>query len=128
MENALSHHPKTRFIWNHAGVSRRIDVPALPNELRRMLAAYPNLYIDLSWVVFEDYVYRFDEQTEKSKLNRDWIRLVEAFPDRFMIGSEVVKKPSRAARVQGARSAGTGVYTEYMRIPSTAQRRNRAAQ
>ena len=42
--------------------------------------------------------------------------------------SEVVKKPSRAARVQGARSAGTGVYTEYMRIPSTAQRRNRAAQ
>ena len=41
--------------------------------------------------------------------------------------SERVLKVSRAVRVQGARSAETGVYWTYMRISSTAQRRNRAS-
>ncbi len=41
--------------------------------------------------------------------------------------SERVLKVSRAVRVQGARSAETGVNWAYLRISSTAQRRNQAA-
>ncbi len=41
---------------------------------------------------------------------------------------ERVLKVSRAVQVQGARSAETGVYWTYMRISSTAQRSNLAAQ
>ncbi len=40
---------------------------------------------------------------------------------RFCIVSGRVLKASRAVRVQGARSAETGVYVVYMRISSTAQ-------
>ena len=42
---------------------------------------------------------------------------------RFCIVSGRVLKASRAVRVQGARSAETGVYVVYMRISSTAQPR-----
>jgi len=84
IENAVKNHPKTRFIWCHAGVSRRIDVPTLTTEIRRMLTAYPNLSVDISWVVFETYV------TKAGKLDSDWVNLIEAYPDRFLIGSDKV--------------------------------------
>ena len=83
MENALKRHPRTRFVWCHAGISRRIDIPNMPNELRRLLSTYDNLWIGLSWVV-RDYIVR------QGKSNQAWIDLVEEFPDRFMIGSDLV--------------------------------------
>jgi len=83
MEEAVKKHPKTRFIWTHAGISRRIMVPSLVQVLRRMLKTYPNLWIDLSWVVYPMYVY------PAGKLNKEWVDLVEEFPDRFMIGTDL---------------------------------------
>lgn len=84
IEDAVRKHPRTRIIWCHAGVSRRIDVPTLPKEVRRMLTAYPNLSIDLSWVVFETYLMH------NGTPDVSWVDLVEAFPSRFMIGSDKV--------------------------------------
>jgi len=84
MEEAVKMHPNTRFIWAHAGVSRRINVPTLISELQRMLKAYPNLWIDLSWVV-----YPLDINPD-GKLNMNWVKLVEEFPDKFMIGTDLI--------------------------------------
>ena len=84
IENAVRRHPKTRFIWCHAGISRRINVPTITDELRRLLQTYPNLSIDLSWVVFENYLVRDGQPDTK------WIALIEEFPARFMIGSDKV--------------------------------------
>ena len=86
IEGAVKKHPKTRIIWCHAGVSRRIDVPTLTNEVQRMLTSYPNLYIDLSWVVFETYLVQNGHPVQK------WVDLIEKFPTRFMIGSDKVGK------------------------------------
>ncbi len=86
IENAVKKHPHTRIIWCHAGVSRRIDVPTLAGEVRRLLATYPNVYVDLSWVVFETYL------TKDNQPVNDWVSLIEAFPTRFMIGSDKVGK------------------------------------
>ena len=86
IENAVKNHPRTRIIWCHAGVSRRIVVPTLVGEVRRLLAAYPNLYVDLSWVVFETYL------TSNNQPVGDWVSLIEAYPTRFMIGSDKVGK------------------------------------
>lgn len=86
IENAVKKHPRTRIIWCHAGVSRRIDVPTLPAEVRRLLATYPNLYVDLSWVVFETCLTKNNQPVD------DWVQLIEAFPTRFMIGSDKVGK------------------------------------
>lgn len=84
METAVKNNPQTKFVWCHAGVSRRIDIPTLTKEIRRMLTTYPNLKIDLSWVVYESYLVK------NNKASDDWVSLIEAFPDRFMIGSDIV--------------------------------------
>jgi Amidohydrolase len=84
VETAVRTHPKTRFIWCHAGISRRIVVPTLTTDLAGMLAKYPNLWIDVSWVVFESNLLK------DGKPDPQWIKLVETYPDRFMIGTDKV--------------------------------------
>jgi hypothetical protein len=84
LENAVRANPQTTFIWAHAGISRRVDVPTLLPELRRVLAAYPNLAIDISWVVYPDYIAK-----DKESMNR-WVAFIEEYPDRVMIGSDKV--------------------------------------
>ena len=72
----------TTFIWCHSGISRRIVVKNLHFWIDQMLARYGDqLYIDLSWVVFPDYILPNLE---------DWVKLIQRYPDRFMIGSDVV--------------------------------------
>jgi len=84
MEEAVKNHPQTRFNWAHAGISRRIVVPTLVQELRRMLKTYPNLWIDLSWVVYSMDVAPSGIPTE------EWVAIVEEFPDRFMLGTDKI--------------------------------------
>lgn len=50
-----------------------------------MLEAYPNLFVDLSWSMLTPYL--LDEQ---GKPRGEWLKLVERFPERFMLGSDVV--------------------------------------
>ena len=56
-------------------------VDRLPELVAELLRSYPNQSVDLSWVVFDDYV----------ALHLDaWVALLEQFPDRFLIGSDQV--------------------------------------
>ena len=80
-DELLGRYPNTRVIWCHAGISRNLKVNNLPGILREQLRKHPNLYVDLSWVVYENYVAK-DLDT--------WAALLEEFPDRFMIGSDTV--------------------------------------
>ena len=84
IESAAKAHPNTRIIWAHAGISRRIVIPNHTEILRRLLATYPNLTIDLSWVLFDQ------EIAPGGVLDRRWATLIEEFPTRFDIGSDVV--------------------------------------
>jgi predicted TIM-barrel fold metal-dependent hydrolase len=84
IESSVKAHPATRVIWAHAGISRRIVIPSHTEILRRMLGLYPNLTIDLSWVIFEQ------EIAPAGVLDRRWPALIEEFPDRFVIGSDTV--------------------------------------
>ena len=84
MERALKANPRTRFIWAHVGISRRIDVPALTEEADRLLAACPNLSFDLSWLVYDEHIAVSEASLAK------WAALIEKYPDRFMIGSDKV--------------------------------------
>ena len=90
VEEPLRNQPRVRFIWAHAGTSMEIHrhqtkLEFLLPTLQRMLKAYPNLYIDLSWTVREPYLL-----DEDGKPNPQWVQLVEDYPNRFMIGSDVV--------------------------------------
>ncbi len=90
IEEPLRNHPHTRFIWAHAGTSAEIhrhqtQLDFLLPTLTRMLEAYPNLFIDLSWSLLTPYLL-----DEKGQPRVEWVQLVERYPDRFMIGSDVV--------------------------------------
>ena len=90
IEQPLREHPDTRFIWAHAGTSMEIhrhqtQLDFLLPTLTRMLERYSNLYIDLSWSVLEPYLL-----DDKGVPRPEWVALVERFPERFMLGSDVV--------------------------------------
>jgi len=90
VEEPLRNHPHTRFIWAHAGTSKEIhrhqvQMDFLLPTLNRMLEAYPNLYIDLSWSMLTPYLL-----DDAGKPRPEWVKLVERFPERFMLGSDVV--------------------------------------
>ncbi|MCK5680544.1 amidohydrolase family protein, partial [bacterium] len=89
VKDALARHPKTIIIWAHAGLSRYLDLDqvAYTAMLANMLQQHKNLNIDLSWLVFENYI--LTNSTEKS-IQPHWLSLVTKFPDRFMIGSDAI--------------------------------------
>ncbi len=77
----------TKFIWSHAGISRRVNVENLPFWIGEVLKdSGDQVYIDLSWVVLEDYIYK--------DLNQ-WVQLINRYPTRFMIGSDAVGGASK---------------------------------
>jgi hypothetical protein len=53
--------------------------------LREMLAKHDNLYIDLSWLIFENYVL---DPGSAGQVRPCWLTLISVFSDRFMIGSD----------------------------------------
>ncbi len=84
IEYAVKNHPNAKIIWAHCGISRRIVIANHTQILDRMLQTYPNLRVDISWVIFEQ------EIAPNGLLNKDWPALIEKYPDRFIIGSDVV--------------------------------------
>lgn len=90
VEEPLRNHPHTRFIWAHAGTSKEIhrhqvQMDFLLPTLSRLLEAYPNLYVDLSWSMLTPYLL-----DDAGQPRPEWVKLVERFPERFMLGSDVV--------------------------------------
>ncbi|QLF92307.1 amidohydrolase family protein [Pseudomonas sp. ABC1] len=99
LEESLEKHPKTRFIWAHAGTSMELHrhqekLEFLLPTVTRLLEAYPNLYIDLSWTVLEPYLL-----DAKGRPDAGWVKLVEHYPTRFMLGSDVVGSFDRVGEV-----------------------------
>lgn len=89
IENAVTKNPQTRFIWAHAGLSRYfedIDQLEYTARLGALLEKNDNLHIDLSWIVFEDYVAPDPYQGP----SKHWLDLISSFPTRFLIGSDSI--------------------------------------
>ena len=74
--------PNTKFIWCHAGISRRVVVANLPHWIGAVLKRFKGqVYIDLSWVVYEDYILKDLD---------GWAKLITKYPESFVLGSDVV--------------------------------------
>lgn len=84
MKNALAYNRNTKFIWAHIGISRRIEVSNLLEIAKTLLDENSNLYFDLSWLVYDNYI-----NVDNKSLN-DWASLIENYPDRFMIGTDLI--------------------------------------
>jgi hypothetical protein len=86
MRNAVRDNPRTRFVWCHVGYSRNLKIPTLAQVADDMLNKYPNLWVDLSWVVYESVV------APGGKVDPRWVALIEKYPGRFLIGSDKIGK------------------------------------
>lgn len=86
VEQVLEAFPDVRFIWCHAGASRRTYEPTHYEMIDKMVTTYPNLHIDMSWIVWEEVVC--DPNTGKPK--DPWVEVFEKHPERFSIGSDQV--------------------------------------
>lgn len=91
LEEALAYNRKCRIIWAHIGISRRIEIEELLIIAGRLLHDHPNLWVDISWLVFDYYILGNSESSHIQKDLMDvWVTLIEKYPDRFFIGSDKV--------------------------------------
>lgn len=91
LETALAHNRDCKIIWAHVGISRRVEVQNLVRIADDLLARNSNLWIDISWVVYDYYFLdAFPDQYHDGDTLDDWAALIEKYPDRFMIGTDKV--------------------------------------
>ncbi|MFA6027331.1 MAG: amidohydrolase family protein [Patescibacteria group bacterium] len=83
LNNVLKKFPKLKIIWAHGGVTEYIKYNNYYKLIHSMLCQYNNLYIDLSWVIFEQIIYKHHT------ISKYWIKIIENFPYKFIIGSDV---------------------------------------
>lgn len=91
LKRAVAHNRDCKIIWAHVGISRRVEIQNLPQIAAEMLSENPNLYTDISWVIYDYYVKdSFPDRYEDGDSMQDWVQLCEDFPDRIMVGSDKV--------------------------------------
>jgi len=86
LEDTLQRHPNVTLIWAHCGVSRRVYSPIYYQIVKRLLSSYENLYVDFSWVVYDDFICPGGVPDE------NWVKLAENYSNRICIGTDVVNK------------------------------------
>lgn len=90
---ALEHNPECRIIWAHVGMSREIEMEDLLIIAAGLLNDHPNLYVDISWVFYDNYVrgdlMRFGDHGTGS-FEDLWAPLIEKYSDRVLLGTDKV--------------------------------------
>jgi len=84
LKTLLAKYPTLTFIYAHAGVSNNVTVANLPQLIDGLLATYSNLYVDISWLVYDKYIFVDDH------INQSWVTLIEKYPDRFLFGTDAL--------------------------------------
>jgi predicted TIM-barrel fold metal-dependent hydrolase len=110
-ERLLAHNRDARIVWAHAGSDQ---LGHWTVELsRRLLAAHPNLFMSLR--MGPGRAPQNHPLTMPGELKPEWLRLLQDFPDRFVLGSDqFILSP-------GTRGSGPGL-TFAQRAPLIRQR------
>lgn len=81
---ALDAHRRTRIVWAHCGVSRRVSPNDHHEHVQNLLGEFENLHVDLSWDPIDDLLFRDGQPRE------EWVDLVERHSERVVLGSDLV--------------------------------------
>lgn len=84
LEEILLEFSKCKIVLAHAGLSRKLSAPYYHHMIERLLSSYENLYIDLSWVIFDDLI------TKSEITFNAWAQLIEKHSNRFMLWSDIL--------------------------------------
>lgn len=91
LSEACAHNRNCKIIWAHVGISRRVEIQNLVQIADKMLKENPNLYIDISWVVYDYYFLdNFPNRYNDGNSLNDWANLIRKYPTRLMIGTDKV--------------------------------------
>lgn len=93
-ERLLAHNRKAKIVWSHVGFEPIHT--RNPQVVTEMLQAHPNLY--MSFRLNRTGPRNTMALDPSGKLRGSWLALVQAFPDRFMLGSDVFYAPSGLSR------------------------------
>ena len=72
VDRIFKHWPEANVLWAHSGFDR-------PDEVAEVLARHGTLWADLA--------FRSDQATD-DVVAPEWLKLFEAYPDRFMVGTD----------------------------------------
>ncbi|MBP5233972.1 MAG: amidohydrolase, partial [Planctomycetes bacterium] len=91
LKRALAYNRHCKFIWAHIGISRRVEVKGLSGIADALLRDNRNLWVDISWLVYDYYFLDgFPSRFLDGDSLDDWAALIERHPDRFLIGTDKV--------------------------------------
>jgi hypothetical protein len=83
MIEMLERFPNTTLVWAHCGVSRRVRIENLHEVIDHLLGKHNNLYVDYSWLVFDNYICPNGQPSE------NWLEVTEKHSDRICLGSDI---------------------------------------
>lgn len=89
LEEALREFPRTRFVFAHCGMSRRVDVPLYYQMVQRLLENYPNVCVDYSWIIYDVAI------CPEGRPSDNWLALTEKHSRRICLGSDLVTRFER---------------------------------
>ncbi len=91
LKEALAYNRDCNIIWAHMGISRRVEIQDLCEKVDDLLENNPNLYVDISWVVYDYYFLDgFPTNYQDSDPFEEWVELINKYPDRILIGTDKV--------------------------------------
>lgn len=100
LRDVLDRHPETPLVWAHCGASRRVFHQEYYRMISGLLNEYPQLYVDLSWVIYEDIICKPRGGEQEPLIPRqEWLEeVVLPYPERVMLGSDLCGKFDLAGR------------------------------
>lgn len=91
LKRALAYNRNCNIIWAHVGISRRVEIKGLTQIADALLRENKNLWVDISWVVYDYYfLNQFPTHYFDGDSLDDWVALIERHPDRFLLGTDKV--------------------------------------
>ncbi len=108
-ERLLAHNRNARVIWAHAGWCNTGH--RTPELCAQLLGRHPNLY--MSFKIRRDSLAEMRPLTEDFRIKPEWLNLIQTYPDRFVIGSDIFYVTPRAPFQIGP-PRGKRVETEHL--------------
>lgn len=88
-ERLLKHNRKARIVWQHIGWDNTGGQTS--DLVRRLLGTHPNLFAALRQEEVNPRMRPFRPNSlagDDGRLKQEWRKVIEEFPDRFMVGSD----------------------------------------
>lgn len=111
MEQALALYPENKIVWAHMGMSYEQTTMKASEHiaiLSRLLDQYPNLMLDISWRILQDYYFSVPGNQAQ------YVAFMNRYSDRILPGSDFVAFRNNTFKVYQKELEATGRIHQYL--------------